>query len=97
MLLRETNARLKHGVHGDPPRPKLRGSESLSPSGISEALNANATGPLAPNTRRPYVARLLRDYELCGWLGDGLRGQLEAALLAPPKSEYRVAVAPTTS
>ncbi len=50
----------------------------------------------AQHHRRPYVARLLRDYELRGWLGDGLRGQLEAALLAPPRSEYCVAVAQTT-
>lgn len=55
--------------------------------------------------QRPYVARLLRDYELRGWLADGgggsrgipSRRQLEAALLARSRSEYRVAPAPAVA
>ena len=47
--------------------------------------------------QRPFVARLLRDYELRGWLGAGQREQLEAGLLAPRRSGYHVAVDSATS
>ena len=73
--------------HGDPLGQSGGALESLfeAPS-ESVSLNANGTlhgGPLAPKTRRPYVARLLHDYEHPHhWLGDGWRGQLEAALHA---------------
>ena len=40
--------------------------------------------------QRPFIDRLLRDYELRGWLADGFRQGLHEALLARPRQEYAV-------
>ena len=40
--------------------------------------------------QRPFIERLLRDYEMRGWLEGGFRAKLTEGILAPPRPGYRV-------